>query len=63
MDRLAIASECRAQALHCRLAADETTDERVRALWASMAEMWTQLAEQAERLQPPQGRGSARGAG
>jgi hypothetical protein len=59
MDRLATASECRAQAAHCRMLADAATDERVRALLVSMAQMWTKLAEETERLQPlkPQGRG------
>ena len=38
MDRLAAPSECRAQALHCRMLADTVTDEQVRALWVSMAQ-------------------------
>jgi hypothetical protein len=59
MDRLAIASECRAQALHCHMVADIVTDQQVRALWASMGQMWTKLAERAERLQAHQGRWNA----
>ena len=45
MDRLAAPNECRAQALHCRMLADTVTDEQVRALWVSMAQTWTKLAE------------------
>jgi hypothetical protein len=32
MDRPATASECRAQAVHCRMLADTAADERVQAL-------------------------------
>src|SRR6516164_356509 len=32
-DRLSAPSECRAQALHCRMVADTGTDEQVRTLW------------------------------
>lgn len=57
MDRLSAPSECRAQALHCRMVADTVMDEQVRALWVSMAQTWTKLAEAMERLQPRQGPG------
>ena len=50
-DRLSAPSECRAQALHCRMVADTGTDEQVRTLWFSMAQTWTKLAEAMERLQ------------
>jgi hypothetical protein len=52
MDSLADPSECRAQALHCRLVADTATDEQVRGLWLSMAQIWIRFAEAMERLQP-----------
>jgi hypothetical protein len=55
LDRLSAQSECRAQALHCRMVADTTTDEQVRTLWVSMAQAWTKLAEAMERLKPHQG--------
>ena len=55
MDRLAAPSECRAQALHCRMVADSVMDEQVRALWVSMAHSWTKLAEAMERLQGTRG--------
>jgi hypothetical protein len=55
MDRLSARSECRAQALHCRMVADTVMDEQVRALWVSMAQTWTKLAEAMERLTPHQG--------
>ena len=61
MDRLAAPSECRAQALHCRMVADTVMDEQVRALWVSMAHSWTKLAEAMERLQPHQGTRGADG--
>ncbi len=57
MDRLATPSECRQQAALCRARADAATDERVRVLWISMAQMWTKL-EDRERLQ----RGNVEGA-
>jgi hypothetical protein len=50
MDRLATPSECRQQAALCRTRADAATDERVRALWISMAQMWMKL-EDRERLE------------
>jgi hypothetical protein len=43
MDHLSAQSECRAQALHCRMVADTATDEEVRTLWVSMAQTWTKL--------------------
>jgi hypothetical protein len=52
MQRLSAPSECRAQALYCRVVADVATDEEVRTLWVSMAQTWTKLAEAMERLQP-----------
>ena len=52
MDRLSAPSECRVQALYCRVVADIATDEEVRTLWVSMAQTWTKLAEAMERLQP-----------
>jgi hypothetical protein len=61
MDGVAALSECRAQALHCRMLADTVTDEQVRALWVSMAQSWTKLAEAMERLQPHQGTRGADG--
>jgi hypothetical protein len=63
MDRLSAPSECRAQALHCRMVADTVMDEQVRALWVSMAHSWTKLAEAIERLQPDQGTRGADGEG
>jgi hypothetical protein len=57
MDRLSAPSECRVQALHCRMVADIATDEEVRTLWVSMAQTWTKLAEAMERLQPRGPRG------
>src|SRR5262249_60105474 len=51
MDRFATPSECRQHAVHCRTRADTPTGERVRALWISMARMWTKLATHCERLQ------------
>jgi hypothetical protein len=50
MHRLATPSECRQQATHCRTRADTATDERVRALWISMAQMWTKLGDRLQRL-------------
>jgi len=55
MDRLSAPSECRVQALYCRVVADTATDEEVRTLWVSMAQTWTKLAEAMERLKPHQG--------
>jgi hypothetical protein len=34
--------------------AETATDEEVRALWVSMAQTWTKLAQATERLQPHQ---------
>jgi hypothetical protein len=45
MNRLSAPSECRAQALYCRMVADTATEEQVRTLWVSMAQTWTKLAE------------------
>jgi hypothetical protein len=50
MDRLTTPSECRQQAADCCARADAATDERMRALWISMAHMWTKL-EDRERLE------------
>jgi hypothetical protein len=50
MDRFATPSECWQQAALCRTRADAATDERMRALWISMAQMWTKL-EDRERLE------------
>jgi hypothetical protein len=55
MDCLATVSECRQQDAHCRTRAETATDEEVRALWVSMAQTWTKLAQATERLQPHQG--------
>jgi hypothetical protein len=55
MDRLSAPSECRVQALYCRVVGDTATDEEVRTLWVSMAQTWTKLAEAMERLKPHQG--------
>ena len=55
MDRLTAPSGCRAQALHCRMVADAVMDEQMRALWVSMAQPWTKLAEAMKQLQPHQG--------
>jgi hypothetical protein len=52
MDHLTTPSECREQAARCRLLADTATNERVQVLLRSMAQMWTELAERAEQLQP-----------
>jgi hypothetical protein len=52
MDHLTTPSECREQAARCRLLADTATNERVQVLLRSMAQMWTELAEKAEQLQP-----------
>jgi hypothetical protein len=51
MDSLAIVNECRQQAAHCRTRAETASDERVRPLLASMALIWTKLAEEAESIQ------------
>jgi hypothetical protein len=61
MDRLSAPSECRVQALYCRVVADIATDEEVRTLWVSMAQTWTKLAEAMERLKPHQGPRGANG--
>ena len=62
MNHLSARSECRAQALHCRMVADTAIDEEVRTLWISMAQTWTKLAEAMERLEPHQARYEERGA-
>jgi hypothetical protein len=51
MDRFATPSECSEQATLCRTRADAADDERLRAVWVSMAQMWTELAAHRERLQ------------
>jgi hypothetical protein len=51
MDRLPTPSECRQQVALCRTRADAATDERLRAVWTSMALIWTKLAAHKERLQ------------
>jgi hypothetical protein len=51
MDRFAIPSECWEQAAFCRTRADAAADERLRAMWISMAQIWTKLASHRERLQ------------
>ena len=51
MDRFATPSECWEQAALCRTRADAATDERLRAVWISMALIWTKLAAHKERLQ------------
>src|SRR5262249_60115714 len=60
-DRLSAPSECRAQALHCRMVADTAIDEQVRTLWISMAQTWSKLAEAMERLQLHSGLSDADG--
>jgi hypothetical protein len=51
MDRFATPSECWQQAALCRTRADAAADERLRAVWISMALIWTKLAAHKERLQ------------
>jgi hypothetical protein len=51
MDRLAVVSECRQQAAHCRTRAATASDAGVPALLLTMAEMCTKLAEETERVQ------------
>jgi hypothetical protein len=51
MDHLATLSEFRQQAVRCHALARTANDERVRALLVSMAQMWTKLADAAERIQ------------
>jgi hypothetical protein len=51
MDRFTTPSECRQQAVLCRTRADAAADERLRAVWISMALIWTKLAAHKERLQ------------
>jgi hypothetical protein len=57
MDRLATPSECWEQAALCRTRADAAADDRLQAVWISMAQIWTRLATHRERLQRlnPQG--------
>jgi hypothetical protein len=50
MDRFATLSECWEQAALCRTRADAAADERLRAVWISMALIWMRLAAQKERL-------------
>jgi hypothetical protein len=51
MDRFTTPSECRGQAAFCCTQADAAADERLRAVWISMALIWTKLAAHKERLQ------------
>jgi len=51
MDRFATSSECWQQAALCRTRADTAADQRLRAVWTSMALIWTKLAAHKERLQ------------
>jgi hypothetical protein len=51
MDRFATPSECWEQVALCRMRADAAADERLRAVWISMALIWTKLAAHKERLQ------------
>jgi hypothetical protein len=51
MDRFATPGECCQQAALCRTRADAAADERLRAVWISMALIWTKLAAHKERLQ------------
>jgi hypothetical protein len=51
MDRFVTPSECWQQAALCRARADAAADERLRAVWMSMALIWTKLAAHKERLQ------------
>jgi hypothetical protein len=50
MDLLGTPGECRQQAARCQTLAETADDQRVRALLVSMNEMWTKLADEAERL-------------
>jgi len=51
MDRFATPSECWEQVALCRTRAAAASDERLRAVWISMALIWTKLAAHKERLQ------------
>jgi hypothetical protein len=51
VDRFATPSECWEQAALCRTQADAAADKRLRAVWISMALIWTKLAAHKERLQ------------
>jgi hypothetical protein len=51
VDRFTSPSECREQAAICCTRADAAADERLRAVWISMALIWTKLAAHKERLQ------------
>jgi hypothetical protein len=51
MDRFATPSECWEHAALCRTQADAAADERLRAVWISMALIWTKLSAHKERLQ------------
>jgi hypothetical protein len=57
MDRFATPSECWEQAALCRTRADAAADERLRAVWISMALIWMRLAAQKERLKHLNARG------
>jgi hypothetical protein len=50
MDRFATPSECWQQAALCRAGADAAADKRLRAVWMSMALIWTKLAAHKERF-------------
>jgi len=51
MNRFATPSVCWQQAALCRTRADAAPDERLRAVWISMALIWTKLAAHKERLE------------
>ena len=51
MDRFVTPSECWQQAALCCARANAAADERLRAVWMSMALIWTKLAAHKERLQ------------
>jgi hypothetical protein len=55
VDLLATRSECRCQATHCRRRANMATDERLRALWSLLGEMWTKFRADGEEVQPEAG--------
>jgi hypothetical protein len=59
VDRLAYFSECWRQAAHCRRRADTATDERMRALWRSLARMWTTLGANGEKVRRLDDKGAA----
>jgi hypothetical protein len=43
--------ECQQQAEQCRTRAERVSDQGVRALLVSMAQVWSKLAEEVERSQ------------